>query len=142
MRMLHLAYEKAPYGCSLSIFLTIIAFSPMKYLFRILCVVFISQYNHYGKFTALYKLISIFFAVDESNRVKISCVIMRCQGYFHKIVLGTRLNISYYSVLTYFNFFFQSKKISYISNQPVFNCFIFFVTDLFSFIRFERFLIY
>ena len=33
------------------------------------------------------------FAIEESNQVKISCVIMRCQGYFLKIALGTRLDI-------------------------------------------------
>ena len=31
------------------------------------------------------------FTIDESNQVKISRVIMRCQGYFLKIALGTRL---------------------------------------------------
>ena len=39
-------------------FLTTIAFWPMKYLFRIFCVVFMAQYTHYKKFTALHKLIS------------------------------------------------------------------------------------
>ena len=39
-------------------FLTTIAFWPMKYLFRIFCVVFMAQYTHYEKFTALHKLIS------------------------------------------------------------------------------------
>ena len=49
MKILHLAYKKTLYGCSLSIFLTTIAFSPMKYLFRILenCVVFIAQISYY-----------------------------------------------------------------------------------------------
>ena len=31
------------------------------------------------------------FTIDESNQVKISREIMRCQGYFFKIALGTRL---------------------------------------------------
>ena len=31
------------------------------------------------------------FTIDESNQVKISRKIMRCQGYFLKIALGTRL---------------------------------------------------
>ena len=31
------------------------------------------------------------FAIDESNQVKNSCTIMRCQGYFLKIALGMRL---------------------------------------------------
>ena len=31
------------------------------------------------------------FAIDESNQVKIPRVIMRCQSYFLKITLGTRL---------------------------------------------------
>ena len=63
----------------------------MKYLFQILenCVVFIAQINHYGKFTALHKLILI--VLQLTNQVKISRVIMRCQGYFLKIALGTRL---------------------------------------------------
>ena len=75
------------------------------------------------------------FAIDESNQVKISRVIMWCQGYFHKIALGMRLNISYYSIFTCFNFFFQSKRflISPIS---------LFLTSLFSFIRLKRFVIY
>ena len=84
MRMLHLAYkplevfcirnllifnnENASFGkqedsiwLQLIYFLTTIAFWPMKYLFRILenCVVFIAQISHYGKFTALHKLILI-----------------------------------------------------------------------------------
>ena len=33
------------------------------------------------------------FAIDESNQVKISREIMRCQGYFFKIDLGTRLRL-------------------------------------------------
>ena len=33
------------------------------------------------------------FTIDESNQVKISGEIMRCQGYFLKIALGTRLVI-------------------------------------------------
>ena len=44
-------------------FLTTTAFWLMKYLFLIdgdiLCVVFIAQISHHGKFTALHKLISI-----------------------------------------------------------------------------------
>ena len=48
-------------------------------------VVFINVIGHYGKFTALYKLISIVLAtIDESNQVKISREIMGCQGYFFK----------------------------------------------------------
>ena len=41
-------------------FLTSIAFWPMKYLFRMLCVVFIVQIIHYGKFTALHSLFRLF----------------------------------------------------------------------------------
>ena len=33
------------------------------------------------------------FAIDESNQVKISREIMRCQGYFLKIALG--MNLAY-----------------------------------------------
>ena len=32
-----------------------------------------------------------FFATDESIQLKISCAIMRCQGHFLKIALGTKL---------------------------------------------------
>ena len=64
-----------------------------KYLFRILCAVFIAQINHYGKFTALHKFFSIVLKIDESNQVKISRVIMGCQGYYSKIALGTRLGL-------------------------------------------------
>ena len=50
--------------------------------------------SHYGKFTALYKLISIILAtIDESNQVKISREIRWCQGYFFKIALRTKLFI-------------------------------------------------
>ena len=31
------------------------------------------------------------FTTDQSNQIKISREIMRCQGYFLKIALGTRL---------------------------------------------------
>ena len=57
-------------------------------------VVFVALISHYGKFTALYKLISIVLAtIDESNQVKIFREIMRCQGYFLKIALRTSLFI-------------------------------------------------
>ena len=79
MTMVHLVYKKTLYVCSLSIFLTTIAFWSMKYLFWILCVVFITQIRHYGKFTTLYELISIFLQL--TNQVKIFCAMMRCQGY-------------------------------------------------------------
>ena len=49
-------------------FLTKIEFGPMKYLIRMLCVVFIAQISHYGKFTALYKLISI--VLQLTNQIK------------------------------------------------------------------------
>ena len=93
MRMLHLAYkslevfcirkllifsyENASFGIQedsiwlqLIYFLTTIAFWPMKYLFRILgnCVVFIAQISHYGKFTALHKLILI--VLQLTNQIK------------------------------------------------------------------------
>ena len=41
-------------------FLTAIAFWHMKYLFRMLCVVFIVQIIHYWKFTALHSLFRLF----------------------------------------------------------------------------------
>ena len=68
MGMLHLAYEKTLCGSSLSIFLTAIAFWPVKYLFRILCSVFIAQISHYGKFTPLHKSIAI--ALQLTNQIK------------------------------------------------------------------------
>ena len=34
---------------------------------------------------------SDFYTTDQSNQVKISCEIMRCQGYFFKNALGTKL---------------------------------------------------
>ena len=49
-------------------FLNKIAFGPMKYLIRMLCVVFIAQISHYGKFTALHKLISI--VLQLTNQIK------------------------------------------------------------------------
>ena len=47
--------------------LTTIAFWAMKYLFRILCVVFIAQIRH-GKFTTLHKLILI--VLQLMNQIK------------------------------------------------------------------------
>ena len=46
------------------------------------------------------------FTIDESNQVKVSRKIMRCQGYFFKIALGTRL--------IFFSIF---GLVSYISNS-------------------------
>ena len=79
MRMLHLA-SKRLYSCSLSIFLTTIAFGLMKYLFRIdgnnlralvkyftLCSIYRSN-QPYGKFTELHKLISI--VLQLTNQLK------------------------------------------------------------------------
>ena len=61
-----ISYENASFGIGeesvslqLIYFLTTSASWPMKYLFRILCVVFIAQISHYRKFMALHKLISI-----------------------------------------------------------------------------------
>ena len=66
----------------------------LRVLKNLLHVVFIALISHYGKFTALYKLISIVLAtIDESNQVKISREIRRCQGYFLKIALRTKLFI-------------------------------------------------
>ena len=48
--------------------LTTIAFWSMKYLFRILCVVFIAHTSHYGKFTTLHELISIILQL--TNQIK------------------------------------------------------------------------
>ena len=93
-----ISYDNASFGIQedsiwlqLIYCLAAIAFWFMKYLFRILCVVFITQIRHYGKFMALDKLISILFTIDELNQVKIPCAIMRSQGYFLKIAPGTRL---------------------------------------------------
>ena len=49
-------------------FLTRITFWSMKHLLRILWVVFIDQIRHYGKFTALHKLISI--VLQLTNKIK------------------------------------------------------------------------
>ena len=54
IRMLHLAYQETMWlgqtiWLQLIYFLTAIAFWPMDYLFRILCVIFIAQISHYGK---------------------------------------------------------------------------------------------
>ena len=43
------------------------------------------------------------FAIDKSNQVKIFRVIMRSQGYFPKIALGTRLD--YFSFSHFFRHF-------------------------------------
>ena len=48
--------------------LTTIAFWSMKYLFRILCVVFIAHTSHYEKFTTLHELISI--VLQMTNQIK------------------------------------------------------------------------
>ena len=70
-----ISYENASFGIlkgsiwlQLIYFLTAIAFWPMKYIFRVLCVVFIAQISHYGKITALHKLISI--VVQLANQIK------------------------------------------------------------------------
>ena len=58
-------------------FLIIIAFWFVKYVFRsvgtlslkiLLCIVFTDQIDHYGKFTALHKLISI--VLQLTNQIK------------------------------------------------------------------------
>ena len=54
--MLYLVYKKTIW-LRLIYFLTTIAFWSMKYLFGILYAVFIAQICHYGKFTALHKLL-------------------------------------------------------------------------------------
>ena len=67
-KFVDISYENASFGIQedsiwlqLIYFLTTIAFWPMKYLFRMIenCVAFIAQISHYGKFTALHKLILI-----------------------------------------------------------------------------------
>ena len=86
MRMLHLAaaYLFFNYNC---IFAYEISFSDTRKLYSI-----------YGSNQPLWKIhgsaLSNFdcFAIDESNQVKIFRVIMRCQDYFPKIALGTRLD--------------------------------------------------
>ena len=88
MRMLHLAaaYLFFNYNC---IFAYEISFSDTRKLYSI-----------YGSNQPLWKihgsaLINFdCFAIDESNQVKIFRVIMRCQGYFLKIALWTRLEIN------------------------------------------------
>ena len=73
----NITYENASFGIQqdsiwlqLINFLTAIAFWPMKYLFWILKnrVVFIAQISHYGKFTALHKLIST--VLQLTNQIK------------------------------------------------------------------------
>ena len=71
----NISYENASFGIlkgsiwlQLIYFLTAIAFWPMKYIFRVLCAVFIAQISHYGKITALHKLISI--VVQLANQIK------------------------------------------------------------------------
>ena len=69
-----------------------------------LTLVFIVQISHYKKLTALHKLTSI--VLQLTNQVSISREIMRWQGYFLKIALGTRLillrhiTVSYYCLLS------------------------------------------
>ena len=66
----------------------------LRVLKNLLHVVFIALISHYWKLRALYKLISIVLAtIDKSNQVKISRKIKRCQGYFLKNALRTRLLI-------------------------------------------------
>ena len=69
-----------------------------------LILVFIAQISHYEKFTALHKLILIVLLLTK--QVSISHEIMRWQGYFFKIALGTRaillrhITVSYYCLLS------------------------------------------
>ena len=55
-----------------------------------LCGIYHSNQPLCGKFTTLHKLISI--VLQLINQVKLSRKIVRCQGYFLKIALGTRLS--------------------------------------------------
>ena len=69
-----------------------------------LTLVFIAQISHYEKFTALHKLISIVLLLTK--QVSISREIMRWQGYFSEIALGTRaillrhITVSFYCLLS------------------------------------------
>ena len=38
------------------------------------------------------------FYIDESNQVKISYEIMRCQGYLFKVVVGTKVSLVMFNV--------------------------------------------
>ena len=61
--------------------------------YRIYCFHTTAYVSHYERFTALHKLISI--VLQLTNQVKISRVIMGCQGYFLKIALERLvLNVS------------------------------------------------
>ena len=52
----------------------------------LLCVVFIGQINHYGKLMVLHKSILIVLQLTNQINEKISREIVRCQGYFLKLV--------------------------------------------------------
>ena len=119
-------------------FLTTIAFWPMKYLFGILCVVFISQYGHYGKFTALHKLISI--CLQLTKQIKFPALSCGARAIFIKLLWGwgwislitpfLLASISFFNLkdflylqlvcfYNFFIFFYPSKKICYIFNSCI-----------------------
>ena len=60
----------------------------MKYLFRMLCVVFIAQISHYGKFTTLHKIISIIWQFANQINKKIPAKSCGARAIFLKLLWG------------------------------------------------------
>ena len=74
-KFVDISHENASFGIREdSIWLQLIYFELQLHFglwnifFRILCVVFIAQINHYGKFTALHKLISIVLQLTNQSK--------------------------------------------------------------------------